>query len=441
MALVSYSDSEGSDSESTPAPQIPKTTKPAPATATTNPSKLPSKPSSTFQPLVDRSNPRKILVNLSDADKEKRADGTTNDENGDNDDGPARKRARIGSGGGFSGFNSLLPAPKRTGAAVKPGSDGKAGAARSARRVFSLKTGAEPGFDRQADAEMKWNLNAAASAAGGGDGGVVGEGGEVATSTQTAEPSKEEGETPVVKITGNAMRFKPLSVARNTTKKKTRTVAPSPATTVDGGKTASTGKTTTEEPKTGDTVLKPAPKPKVSLFGFGAQGQPEPAAAPQPSAAYEPLIYNTSSESTSLGAEPSTAPAEPSTYQPSEPPAPQQAQSLASIADDLNLSRAEKRQLFGRQAASASNASTAQSNPNIITFNTDQEYNANASYLTSASEAELAAQQHNPLRSIAPGKHSLQQLVNAVSTQREALEDSFATGKRNKKEAGTKYGW
>ncbi|KAK2753105.1 hypothetical protein FQN55_005065 [Onygenales sp. PD_40] len=439
MALVSYSDSEGSDSESTPAPQLAKTTKPAPATAT-SPSKLPSKSSSTFQPLVDRSNPRKILVNLSDADKEKRPDGT-NEENGDND-GPVRKRARIGAGGGFSGFNSLLPAPKRTGAAVKTGSDGKAGAAKPARRVFSLKTGAEPGFDRRADAEMKWNLNNAASAAAaGGGGGGVGEGGEAAASTQTAEPSKEGGETPVVKITGNAMRFKPLSVARNPTRKKTRTVAPSSATTVEGGKTASTGITTTHGPKTEDTILKPASKPKVSLFGLGAQEQPEPAAAPQPSAAYEPLIYNTPSESTSVGAEPSTAPVEPSTYQPTEPSAPQQAQSLASIADDLNLSRAEKRQLFGRQATSANDAYAAQPNHNIITFNTDQEYNANASYLTSASEAELAAQQHNPLRSIAPGKHSLQQLVNAVSTQREALEDSFATGKRNKKEAGTKYGW
>ncbi|KAK2784837.1 hypothetical protein FQN53_008230 [Emmonsiellopsis sp. PD_33] len=437
MALVSYSDSEGSDSESTPAPQLAKTTKPAPATAT-NPSK-PSKPSSTFQPLVDRSNPRKILVNLSDADKEKRSDGT-NEENRDND-GPVRKRARIGAGGGFSGFNSLLPAPKRTGAAVKTGSDGKAGASKPARRVFSLKTGAEPGFDRQADAEMKWNLNNAVSTAAGGGGGGFGESGETAASTQTAEPNKEEGETPVVKITGNAMRFKPLSVARNPTRKKTRTVAPPPATTVDGGKTSSTGITTTQEPKTGDTISKPAPKPRVSLFGLGAQEQPEPAAAPQPSAAYEPLIYNTPSESTSVGAEPSTAPVEPPTYQPTEPSAPQQAQSLASIADDLNLSRAEKRQLFGRQATSANNAYAAQSNPNIITFNTDQEYNANASYLTSASEAELAAQQHNPLRSIAPGKHSLQQLVNAVSTQREALEDSFATGKRNKKEAGTKYGW
>jgi hypothetical protein len=32
-------------------------------------------------------------------------------------------------------------------------------------------------------------------------------------------------------------------------------------------------------------------------------------------------------------------------------------------------------------------------------------------------------------------------LVNAASSQKEALEESFAAGRRNKKEAGSKYGW
>ena len=58
-----------------------------------------------------------------------------------------------------------------------------------------------------------------------------------------------------------------------------------------------------------------------------------------------------------------------------------------------------------------------------------------------AHETDIASVQHNPVRPIAPGKHTLQQLVNVASNQREALEESFATGRRNKKEAGAKYGW
>lgn len=44
------------------------------------------------------------------------------------------------------------------------------------------------------------------------------------------------------------------------------------------------------------------------------------------------------------------------------------------------------------------------------------------------------------VRALAPGKHSLKQLVNAVSSQREALEDSFAAGRRRKGESGARYG-
>ena len=37
------------------------------------------------------------------------------------------------------------------------------------------------------------------------------------------------------------------------------------------------------------------------------------------------------------------------------------------------------------------------------------------------------------------GKHSLKQLVNAASNQREALEEHFAKGKSNRKDAGARY--
>lgn len=112
---------------------------------------------------------------------------------------------------------------------------------------------------------------------------------------------------------------------------------------------------------------------------------------------------------------------------PSQPPTDQ---TLGNIADDLNLSRAQRRQLFGRTADP--------SKSRILHFNTDKEYIANQEL---AHQTDLAAAQHNPVRAIAPGKHTLQQLVNAASTQREALEESFAAGRRNKKEAGSKYGW
>ena len=109
---------------------------------------------------------------------------------------------------------------------------------------------------------------------------------------------------------------------------------------------------------------------------------------------------------------------------------PAQAQSLEAIASDLNLSAAARRQLLGRHGPPSSTAI------NIVNFNTDAEYAANEILRASGDVV-----QHNPVRAIASGKHSLKQLVNAATGQKEALEESFATGKRNKKEAGNKYGW
>ena len=105
-------------------------------------------------------------------------------------------------------------------------------------------------------------------------------------------------------------------------------------------------------------------------------------------------------------------------------------QTLGSIASDLKLSKSDRRQLFGRRGQPAGTAI------NVVNFNTDQEYAANEALRASGEQV-----QHNPVRAIAPGKHSLKQLVNAATGQKEALEESFATGRKNKKEAGSKYGW
>src|ERR1700712_4567323 len=107
MNLVAYSDSEASDEES-PQPQAPV------QKSTTAPSK------SSFQKVVDRSNPHKIKVNLPSASS------TRAEEKGDEEERPAKK-ARVGGGGLFSGLNSFLPAPKRTGEGAMSGGDGTLG--------------------------------------------------------------------------------------------------------------------------------------------------------------------------------------------------------------------------------------------------------------------------------------------------------------------------
>ncbi|EEP81460.1 predicted protein [Uncinocarpus reesii 1704] len=374
MALVSYSDSEASDSESH------KPTVATPSTTTSKP----------FQPLVDRSNPRKILVNLTDSKP-------INDEVEDSapSEGPARKRARIGGGGSFAGFNAMLPAPKRS----LPDKDGrKPSTAAAPRKVFSLKTSATPGFAREPD---------------------ISEDNDNEDYPDGDLPTKKV--EPVVEKKGNPMMFKPLSVARNAKKKPK--APPQKLTNVELDGDASQKEARILEP--------PKPKPKVNLFGLSSsESAPQATETLSQQAQYEPLIYAPTAEATLT---PSTNALE--TQQLGSTAPPEQANSLANIANDLNLSQSEIRQLMGRKGRAAA------ADAKILTFNTDEEYKSNSAYLASMTEEELVAQQRNPVRSIAPGKHSLQQLVNAASNQRDAFEDSFVAGKRNRQEAGSKYGW
>jgi hypothetical protein len=317
-------------------------------------------------------------------------------------DEPARKKPRIGGGGLFSGFNSFLPAPKRTKETAKKEEEKKAGGTTSTRKVFSLKTGAAPGFDRDADSQMLQDLD---------------------TEEQHHNaPPQAKAEDVVPK--GNPMMFKPLSVGRNPTKKKK---PPAPT-------------KTTEQPahsreRAAPEQVPPAPvsKPKVSLFGLSSEDKPDTSSGQtiKPTT-YEPLVYNTSIQPPpgpdSIDSQLQQSSAQQSTAQSS-------AQDLESIASDLNLSQSEMRQLLGRRGQNVKGAAK------ILTFNTDEQYKSNAEYLSGMTEAERAAHQHKAVRTIAPGKHSLQQLVNAVSNQQDALEESFAAGKRTKKEASSKYGW
>lgn len=428
MALVQYSDSEGSDDE-----QIPKVADGATPKEPTTSEIKPSQSDQKFSTIVDRGNPRKIRVAL----PEIKSEGTNNE--GD-EDGPARKRQRTAGGGLFSGFNSMLPEPKR----AKPPTTSAGNVNKSTTKPFSLKTGAGPGFDRQADADWRQDqaLNQTAASGDDNDGDkTIPKPGSLRSDTKEGSLLSERD----YKKKGNAMIFKPLSVARNAPKKKSAAfvaarTAPTNGTAKAGVTSEAANKTASHSTATETSVAAPtsasipAAKPKVSLFSFSNEDKTVPVA---PTSSYESIVYNaegsdlpsnTEEDSTSLESHYQSSTAFPA-------PSTQQQSSLDTIADDLNLSRAQRRQLLGR------NPGTIQANSRILTFNTDAEYASNQELLSKTSQEEIAAQQHNPVRAISSGKHSLRQLVQAASSQKDALEESFAAGRRNKKEAGSRYGW
>lgn len=419
MGLVQYSDSEGSDDEEQP--QIaPTTTKPQ----TTAPE---PKPDQKFSSIVDRGNPRKIRVALPSIKPENQAEGPEDDQ-----DGPARKKPRTTGGGIFSGFNSILPAPKRANLPTTSG-----GSASKNTKVFSLKTGAGPGFDRQADAEWRQEQAFSEASTAGAEDDTIPKPGSLRNETKEGSLLKEED----YKKKGNAMIFKPLSVARNAPKKKSAAFVAARAAAATATPSAVQKTNSADGPSVQKTVSVPAPtatpaaapaKPKVSLFSYSSEEQTAPITT---SNAYD---YNPEFSDVPSTTEEDISTLEQHTQPSNSFPAPSthQQSTLDAIANDLNLSRAQRRQLLGRNPAS-----TAQANSRILTFNTDAEYASNQEMLSKTTEEELAAQQHNPVRAIAPGKHSLRQLVQAASSQKDALEDSFAAGRRNKKEAGSRYGW
>ncbi|KIW35250.1 uncharacterized protein PV07_01955 [Cladophialophora immunda] len=381
MALVAYSDSEGSEDEKV-LPQ-PRADKPS--------TKIASNTNTNFT--VNKANPRKIQVKLQDTPT-----------NGNTDGEPAPKRPRIGGGGGtFGGFNAMLPAPKRD-------ADTKAPSKPSTRKVFSLKTGAEPGFSREADEELR-SLFAEQEQQRNTTNPEADE-------TIPAIPKRAEPAINVPKeqsIQGNPFMFKPLSVARNNKKTKRKVDGPRPA--IRAGHHAlrdiSSATSLAAEPS--------LPPKKVSLFSMGGET----------TTAQQPQAQQDEDEIVEFLDEPLDETVQTtSTEDPVHGSAGSEAQSLDSIAADLNLSKAARRQLFGRRGQSGGTAI------NVVNFNTDQEYAANEVLRASGEQV-----QHNPVRAIAPGKHSLKQLVSAATGQKEALEESFATGRRNKKEAGSKYGW
>jgi len=356
MALVNYSDSEGSDTEASviaPAAKAPAPTKPK---------------------LINRTESKKIKVELPQIRPEPGQDGSQE---------PALKRAR--TAGAFSGFNSLLPPPKKTGQnAPKPG--------------VSLKTSSEAAFSRTPVPTLP---------SGDDDGDVNVPGRE---SLPVAAERKEEEP----KMVGKPTRFMPLSVANAKKKKKP---IHGPKVPITEKNTSIPGGATSQQPAQNVTPAEAPPKvkAKVSLFSFG--GEEIAAPTEKPSSKYQPEFVdpeaNPDEEALATQTQQAAAPAATNT--------------LSDIASDLDLTPAQRRQLFGRGGMNAGN---------IAHFNMDAEYRSNQEMAASGETFE-----HKQVKTIAPGKHSLQQLVNNVKSQTAALEDKWAEGRRNRGEGGSKYGF
>ncbi|KAK5108751.1 hypothetical protein LTR62_007811 [Meristemomyces frigidus] len=366
MALVAYSDSEGSDNE---------------ASIVTSKSKSSAPKPSLFKKLESR----KIQVELP----------TTRPESGgavadDAADQPPAKRAK--TAGAFGGFNSLLPAPKRV-AAQSSG----------LKKGVSLRTSSEAAFSRAAPLAVAEAYNEELGS---------GEYDEYGDRAQVVPTEKVGGDTlglmsTEVKITGRSTRFRPLSVANGRKKK----VVKKP---VVAGDRLTASRAVVSEAEAVETAESTAPivKVKKSLFSVQEDGVPvdTPAEDEMEDIATDASMPNHDelNESATFSA-----------------PAPN---SLEAVAADLNLTSAQRRQLFGRQGK---NGTT-----NIAHFNMDAEY-ANNEQIRQSGESVA----HKAVKAVAPGKHSLQQLVNNARSNQDSIEDKWAEGRRNRSEGGSKYGW
>ncbi|KAF7857212.1 hypothetical protein EAF04_009453 [Stromatinia cepivora] len=393
MGLVDYSDSDDSD--------VPEITAPKQSSSTSTTSKP------EFQKVVDRSNPGKIRVSLPQTSK----DDTKTDE-------PPTKRAKTG-GGAFSGFNSFLPAPKRTGQSTNATLGGGNAARKSGLGAgVSLKTGATPAFSREPEPVREYTEEESVGYEEAG----TGSGMNLPPASSLVDEQKPADE---VKLVGKPLMFKPLSVARKPAKKKLQ------KSSLNTSTPTSTSTPQISTPATPQNSGKATPKPKVSLFSLeieSANTTPNTTSTGE----YKPMLYQPISDQEPTYEEYTPTTTHTLPFVPTPPVNTHNTESLSSIADTLHLSAAERRQLFGRQKG----GSGPQAATKIINFNTDQEYAHNEELRASGEQVV-----HNPVRSIAPGKHSLKQLVGAAQSQKEALEESFATGRNNRKEAGSKYGW
>ncbi|KAF1847668.1 uncharacterized protein K460DRAFT_62543 [Cucurbitaria berberidis CBS 394.84] len=416
MNLTAYSDSE-SDGEASRAP------KPA--------AKPALKPA--FQKVVDRSNPGRIKVNLPGASQPQA-------EKDDIQDGaPPAKKPRLG-GGGLGGFNAMLPAPKKpnasAAAATASAAAGKKGLGKGLGAGVNLRTGAEPAFKREPRTEVDAydeNGNPIKKEPLGKDDframlNLPSPKTESQAETRTKTATDDQNAEPETAPKPTAPRFVPMSVGKG---KKKKPLAPRPAVTSTQGTTTTNVPAVAAQPS--DVDAKPPRKPKVSLFGV-SQEVDNRVKGPSDGQC-QPLLYGADDDGEAPV--PDEAFATQSTAQDTQH-VPAQANAaaphdLTNIASELNLSKAERRQLFGNKGRGGPDFSSAK----IVEFNTDTEYAHNEKLRQQGEQV-----QHNPLKSISgTGKNSLRSLINVAATQKDALEDHFASSHRNKREAGSKYGW
>lgn len=306
---------------------------------------------------------------------------------------PPAKRAK--TAGSFGGFNSLLPPPKRSTAQAS-----------GLRKGTSLKTSSEAAFSRAIP------VTSSAQERVDADDGYDEFGNRKATMNGLPLVTKALEDAPEMKITGKATRFKPLSVAnkKKSVAKAKLAMANDSTTAVDRGES----KIHIEGPNTEGKPSDSATKTKRSLFSFQ---QPEEDMPPKTSLdSFEPVTESVINKTV----EP------PATTVTTASAAPAVANSLEAVASDLNLTPAQRRQLFGRHSKDF----------NITHFNMDSEYSANEQLRMSGETME-----HKAVKTIAPGKHSLQQLVNNARSNQESIEEKWAEGRRNRGEGGSKYGW
>ena len=398
MALVDYGSSEDSGSEEQQSSGRAKS-KP----------RNPAKP--TFHKLVDSSNPNKIKVNLSQSNEDL--------EEKDSTDGPPPKRAKIGArvGGGLKDFNSILPAPKRAAASIALGRGGLG-------RGVNLKTGSTPVFTRE-PMPVEQNEEEDSELLSGKDLSGLPEGKPIIDHPPTTS-SMMEDEVSTERAKKKTTMFRPLSVVRKPQKKKP------PLGPDSDGRPVSTKPSDT----TNNSVRKVATE--MSLFSSHTDSSDHDVSNPHTSSsgAYKPMLYQPSTDSTEhsdLAASLELSKSDPLSGDVGvATSAINGDQSLDAIATSLNLTPSQKRQLLGRDAAKSSAQAIK-----VTNFNTDAEYAANEELRQSGEVV-----QHQAIRPIAGGgKHSLKQLVSSAVGQKDALDEKFAEGSRNRKEGAGRYGW
>ncbi|KAL7267141.1 hypothetical protein RUND412_010282 [Rhizina undulata] len=297
------------------------------------------------------------------------------------EDGPPTKKAKIGGGG--SGLSALLPAPKRSGGAkntpIATLPEQKSGPLEDtyARPKTQTVNGTLDNSDGNSNSSIKFITQSLAKKS-------------IQPGSSFKKPgfrgtTKSSPPKPKISLFGSGASLSSIASSKTATVSKSKS--------------------------SGDykpimlSAPKPASKPKEESFRFEESAYFEGRTP-------EDEVYSADDSCTTM-----VSKAEP--------------QDLETAAREAGLDEKAMRQLYGR------NGRDRTVPINIATFSVDEEYKSNEEKRALG----LVEEVKKPVRSIATGKHQLSSLVNAVQSQRGALEESFMQGRKNKREAGSKYGW